>query len=183
MSNPTWRVLLTEPADGPWNMAVDEALLASVQNGAAPVLRLYRWSPACLSFGRNQAAAGIYEPQRLRTAGIDVVRRPTGGLAVLHDQELTYAVVAPAGLLGGPRATYVTINAVLVAALASVGAPAALAGGSHAARPASLEPCFQAPSAGEVVAGDAKLVGSAQRCEQHTVGAVVAGRIVARRSG
>ena len=151
-------------------MAVDAALLASVQEGAPPALRLYRWSPACLSFGRNQVARAVFDPARLRAADVDVVRRPTGGLAVLHDRELTYAVIVPAAGLGGPRAAYHTINAALVAGLASLGVPAAVAGRDHGApAPGDLDPCFHAPAAGEVVAGGAKLVGSAQRCECHTI--------------
>jgi lipoate-protein ligase A len=151
-------------------MAVDAALLASVQAGAPPVLRLYRWSPACLSFGRNQVTRDIFDPARLRAARVDVVRRPTGGLAVLHDRELTYAVVSPAATMGGPRAAYHAINAALVAGLASMGVAAGVAGDDHAPQmPHALDPCFQAPAAGEVVAGGGKLVGSAQRCERHTI--------------
>lgn len=151
-------------------MATDSALLASVRAGAPPVLRLYRWSPACLSFGRNQPARGLYDRARARDLGIEFVRRPTGGLAVLHDAELTYAVVVPVGVLGGPRATYCAINHALTAALRRLGAPVDLAGPSApAALDAGAPPCFAAPAAGEVVAGDRKLVGSAQRMECRTV--------------
>jgi lipoyl(octanoyl) transferase len=154
------------PVAGAANMAVDHALLDSVRDGAPPTLRLYRWSPACLSFGRNQRAVGVYDPDRIRAAGLDVVRRPTGGLAVLHDQELTYCVLAPAALLGGPRATYQRVNQALVAGLRRLGADAAIADAGGAPRPDAdtAVPCFQAPAAGEVVAGGRKLVGSAQRC-------------------
>ena len=171
-----WRLILGDggaapkAASGARNMAVDAALLESVQAGASPVLRLYRWSPACLSFGRNQVTRDIFDPCRLKDAGVDVVRRATGGLAVLHDRELTYAVIVPASELGGPRAAYHTINAALVAGLASLGVAAAVAGQDHAPpAPHALEPCFHAPAAGEVMAGGGKLVGSAQRCERHTI--------------
>jgi lipoyl(octanoyl) transferase len=151
-------------------MATDSALLASVRAGAPPVLRLYRWAPACLSFGRNQPAHGLYDRARARALGIDFVRRPTGGLAVLHDAELTYAVVVPAGVLGGPRDTYCEISRALSAGLRRLGAPVGLAGPS-AAPPlaAGAPPCFAAAAAGEVVAGDRKLVGSAQRMEGRTL--------------
>lgn len=152
-------------------MAVDHALLASVQAGGRPVLRLYRWEPACLSFGRNQHAAGIYDPSRLAAAGLDVVRRPTGGLAVLHDRELTYCVLAPMALLGGPRAAYLLINEALVDALRRLGVPAEVAGSGGGGDPRrdTTHPCFTAPAAGEVIAAGRKLIGSAQRCEGRTI--------------
>lgn len=159
-------------SSGAYNMAIDQALLEGVAAGAAPAVRFYRWRPACLSFGRNQPALGQYDPVRVAALGCDVVRRPTGGLAVLHDAELTYAVVAPVGLLGGPRATYEAINRALAAGLCALGVPAALAGGARRgaiAAFAGAHPCFAAPAAGEVVVGARKLVGSAQRVERRTV--------------
>jgi lipoyl(octanoyl) transferase len=152
-------------------MGIDHALLAAVQHGAGPVLRLYRWQPACLSFGRNQHTLGIYDAERLRAAGVDVVRRPTGGLAVLHDDELTYAVVAPADALGGPKAAYLRINRALVAGLAALGVPAAIASAAGGPDPRhdAASPCFQAPAEGEVIAAGRKLVGSAQRCERRVI--------------
>ncbi|HSJ26011.1 MAG TPA: biotin/lipoate A/B protein ligase family protein [Longimicrobiales bacterium] len=168
-----WRLILDAgtPLCGARNMAVDHALLASVQDGAPPVLRLYTWQPPCLSFGRNQHAAGVYSPDLIRVAGLDVVRRPTGGLAVLHHHELTYAVIAPADPLGGPRAAYGRINAALVVGLRSLGVAAAVAGPARAPNPVvdTAAPCFQAPAPGEVVAGGRKLVGSAQRCERRVL--------------
>lgn len=153
---------------GAVNMALDQALLASVQDGGPPVLRLYLWDPPCLSLGRNQRAAGLYDIERAAAAGIDIVRRPTGGLAVLHDRELTYCVLAPIASLGGARAAYAMINRALIRGLRSLGVPAELAGGSErpARRPVrdAADPCFQVPAPGEVVAAGRKLVGSAQRC-------------------
>jgi lipoate-protein ligase A len=169
------RLLLDEqPARGSVNMAVDQALLESVQAGAPPALRFYQWSPACLSFGRNQTVRGIYDPERARRDGIDMVRRPTGGLAVLHHHELTYAIALPASLLGGPRSAYAAINRALVEGLARLGVSAFLAGDTHAGpQPGSLQPCFQQPAPGEVMATGGslagKLVGSAQRCERRTL--------------
>ena len=168
-----WRLILGSgttdwtPDSGARNMALDHALLESVQAGAAPVLRLYRWQPACLSFGRNQLTRGIYDPQRTRAAGIDVARRPTGGLAVLHDRELTYCVAAPLHVFGGPRAAYAAINGALVDGLRRLGVPASLAVGRPRRGPlfASAEPCFQTPAAGEVIARGRKLIGSAQRAQ------------------
>ena len=158
---------------GPVNMAVDQALLESVAGGARPVIRLYRWSTATLSFGRNQPARGIYDEAAARARGIDFVRRPTGGQAVLHDNELTYAVVAPIAAIGKPRAAYRRINEAIVEGLRGVGVNAAVAGASgDAGRGASRDwtaACFRVPERGEVVAGGRKLVGSAQRTERHTI--------------
>ena len=150
-------------------MALDHALLESVQANPRAVLRLYRWQPACLSFGRNQPARGYYDAAAARAAGIDIVRRPTGGMAVLHDCELTYAVIAPAHLLGGPRASYRTINAALVAGLQILGVPAEMAGSDKRSAFGATHPCFAEPAAGEVVANGRKLVGSAQRYENRTL--------------
>jgi len=158
-----WRLIDTAPAPGAWNMAVDEALAASVAAGGDPVLRFYRWEPACLSLGRNQPARGRYDLEALAAAGIDVVRRPTGGRAVLHRRELTYSVAAPEAMFGGPRQAYAAINRALVAGLRRLGAAAELQPPGGRAPPPSLAPCFAEPVEGEVVAGGRKLVGSAQR--------------------
>ena len=187
-----WRLLGTvanaPPWDGPTNMAVDQALLASVAAGAPPVLRLYRWSRPTLSFGRNQPARGLYDEAAAADRGIDFVRRPTGGQAVLHDAELTYAVVASVVAIGKPRAAYHRINAALVTGLRSLGLPASLASpgsggeadavasgsardgedGAAAGRDWSAA-CFRRPERGEVIVGERKLVGSAQRVEARTI--------------
>lgn len=145
-------------------MAVDEALAETVRSGGPPVLRFYRWAPVCLSLGRNQPARGRYDLEQLRARGIEVVRRPTGGRAVLHDRELTYAVVLPAGQFSSPRAAYAAINRGLVDGLRRLGVPARLQPrmGTRAPTP-SLVPCFNDPTEGEVVAAGRKLLGSAQR--------------------
>jgi lipoate-protein ligase A len=152
-------------------MAVDEALFESVQRGGRPVLRFYAWEPACLSLGRNQPARNLYDIDRAAAAGIDIVRRPTGGLAVLHDRELTYCVLAPLEPFGGPRAAYATLNRALVEGLHLFGVAAEQATGVRARGPQHqpARPCFQSPAAGEVVARGRKLVGSAQRCERGTL--------------
>lgn len=158
-----FRFLDTAPAPGAWNMAVDQALLAGVREGAPPVLRFYRWRPYCLSLGRNQPARGHYHLERIRAHGYDVVRRPTGGRAVLHAEELTYSVVLPERLLGGPREAYATVNRALAAGLRRLGVPVMLQPRGVARAPVpSLAPCFREPAEGEVVAMGRKLVGSAQ---------------------
>jgi lipoate-protein ligase A len=176
-----WRLLIDGPADGAANMAADESLFESVRAGGQPVLRLYRWQPSCLSLGRNQAAA-VYDRARAASRGIDMVRRPTGGLAVYHHRELTYAVLAPVSWRGRPRAAYRAIHAAIACGLRTLGvpahslsarvsAPAAVAGSVPAALPSrhAPHPCFQDTVDGEVAVAGRKLVGSAQRCEGRTL--------------
>lgn len=160
------RVIDTGTAPGAWNMALDQALMEAVREGAPPTLRFYRWSPPCLSLGRNQPAAGGYDLAAIAEMGIDVVRRLTGGRAVLHDRELTYSMVVREGSLGPAREAYTSINAALAAGLRRLGVPVDLHRGSGARAPApSLAACFREPAEGEVVAGGRKLVGSAQLTE------------------
>lgn len=117
------------PLDGAKNMAIDAAILEAVKAGGPPTLRLYRWSPACLSFGRNQPTRDRYDRAAAAAREIDFVRRPTGGQAVLHDDELTYAVIAPVSVVGRPRAAYMRINVALVDGLGRLGVRAALSEG------------------------------------------------------
>lgn len=156
-----FRCLTHGPAPGARNMAVDEALMEGARRGTL-TLRFYAWEPACLSLGRNQRARERYDLDRIRGMGLDVVRRPTGGRAVHHDRELTYAVAAPAGAWGSLRESYARINRALLAGLAELGAPVGAAeSGGRAPGPTSRA-CFRDPLPGEIVAGRRKLVGSAQ---------------------
>ncbi len=142
-------------------MAVDEALARCRRPGEA-TLRIYRWARPTLSLGRNQPARGRYDPHALRSLGVDAVRRPTGGREVLHDRELTYAVVVPVAGPGSLRTVYHQVNRALVQALAAMGVRGGLAEpGERSPRP-DAGACFGEPAAGEVMAAGRKLVGSAQ---------------------
>jgi lipoate-protein ligase A len=156
--------LIVEPSgrSGSENMSIDYSLLREAQKGFA-FLRFYRWSPPCLSFGRNEPATARYDLAAIERLGLDTVRRPTGGRAVWHDTEVTYAVAAPTATFGGLRETYNIIHATIAAALRRLGVAAEQAG-SPGARGANLAggACFASPVGGEVVAGGRKLVGSAQ---------------------
>ncbi len=149
-------------------MAVDEAVAEAVDRGEAPpTLRLYRWQPACLSLGFAQPA-GVADAAFCTAHGIDLVRRPTGGRAVLHHLELTYSVAAPLGtgvFTTDLQRSYGRICAALVVALRRLGVPAELSGPPRGrpVRPVEAVPCFIGPAAGEVVAAGRKLVGSAMR--------------------
>jgi len=141
-------------------MALDHALAACSSPGEG-VLRIYRWSGPTVSFGRNEPARGRYDPAEAGNAGIEFVRRPTGGRAVLHDRELTYAAVLPLSKRG-LRATYALINRGLVRGLRSLGVPATMAEGHGLQARLDSGPCFDEPSTGEVTVAGRKLVGSAQ---------------------
>lgn len=157
-----WRWLRDGPARAAWNMGIDEALLASAATGGPPTLRFYTWHGPALSLGRAQALA----PERLRACeacGIEVVRRTTGGRAVLHGSDLTYSVAAPAGLLPADLVQcYALLAAGVVAGLCALGVEARCVV-RHAGSAAADFDCFAHAGAGEIVAGRAKLCGSAQR--------------------
>jgi lipoate-protein ligase A len=155
-----WRGLLDGPLPGALNMARDHALALDLPEGGA-VLRLYRWDAPTLSLGRNEPAVGRLDPERARRLGVAVVRRPTGGRAVLHWRELTYAALIPASVFG-PREAYRWVNSRLAAALASLGVPAKIADASAPVGRPDAGPCFQRAAPGELEVGGRKLVGSAQ---------------------
>ena len=162
----TWRLLLDpKPGRGAWNMAVDEAILESTgRKEALPTLRLYAWQPACLSLGYAQSIQDV-DQDGLRNLGWDLVRRPTGGRAVLHVDELTYSVSGPSDeprLAGTVLESYNRIAAALVHALDSLGLPVQVQqlqpGNTRNANPV----CFQEPSTYEITVNGKKLIGSAQ---------------------
>lgn len=156
-----WRVIRDPPLPGHVNMARDHALALSLGTDEG-ALRLYRWDPPAVSFGRNEPAAGLYSEDAAAAEGVSFVRRPTGGRAVLHHKELTYSLVFGAGHFGGPKKSYRLINEGLLAGLTALGAAAELASGTGPALPPDAGPCFRAPAEGEVTALGRKLVGSAQ---------------------
>ena len=161
-----WRVLLTPPAAGAWNMATDEAILQAVGQGLVPpTLRLYAWEPACLSLGYAQPSTDVDQP-RLEARGWGLVRRPTGGRAILHTDELTYSVCAPLSeprLAGSVLESYRSLAEALLAALHALNIPAESQAAPVSANPASKGPvCFEVPSNYEITVQGKKLVGSAQ---------------------
>lgn len=144
-------------------MAVDEALLRDAEQQGRASLRLYRWSPPCLSFGRHESAAARYDRAEIERRGLAVVRRPTGGRAVWHEHEVTYAVAAPIAAFGSLRESYHAIHARLAAALRSLGLDVTLAPHRPAVRlSAGAAACFATPVGGEVLVEGKKVVGSAQ---------------------
>lgn len=161
----SWRLLESGVHDGPTNMAVDEAILESVAAGESPpTLRFYGWEPACLSLGFAQPWA-VVEVAACRARGWDVVRRPTGGRAILHVDEVTYSVCLPQDeprVQGGILASYRRLSDALADGLALLGLDPARAVPQDGARAEAGPACFDGPSNYEITAGSRKLVGSAQ---------------------
>jgi lipoate-protein ligase A len=146
-------------------MAIDEAILMALAEGKSqPTLRFFAWEPPCLSIGYNQAANEV-DITKCRQAGVDLIRRPTGGRAILHTDELTYSIVAPQGeprVTGGVVESYRRLSAGLVRGLRLLGMDVAQAEAEHGQDADVSAACFDAPSAYEVTVGGKKLVGSAQ---------------------
>ncbi len=173
----TWRLLLSEPADGPLNMAIDEAILLAVAQGRSlPTLRFYRWAPPCLSLGYAQPVADA-DFARLAALGSDCVRRPTGGKAILHTDELTYSINASQTdprMGGGIVESYRRLSEGLLRGLTLLGAVA-----RNDKRENSVDSvlsavknnpvCFITPSKYEITANGKKLIGSAQSRKQSMV--------------
>jgi lipoate-protein ligase A len=157
-----WRLLFAAPRSGAENMARDIALQARAARTGETVFSIYSWSRPTLSFGRNQPASGLYDLEKLRAAGVDVVRRPTGGRAILHHREVTYSVTAPLKDAAPLRETYSRINRILQKGLAQLGVSVVPASPTARAAAPSVRPCFETPGEGELVALGSKLVGSAQ---------------------
>lgn len=150
-------------------MAIDEALVEGVEAGGPPVVRFYAWEPPAISFGYAQQPQREVDVEACRSAGIDLVRRPTGGRAVLHWQELTYSVVVGTDDAMGGRVenTYRRIGECLVAGLRHFGVAVELeraqARPPRARSGSTALPCFSSIARSEVKWGGRKLIGSAQR--------------------
>lgn len=165
-----WRLIVDSPADGAHNMAVDEALLTSVLQGISmPVLRLYAWSPPCLSLGYGQRASDA-DLERIAAFGWQLVRRPTGGRAILHTDELTYSVCLPADhplVEGDVVQSYRRLSEALLVGLRLLGAQPQAQRAAHGGTNGPV--CFETPSHYEITVEGRKLIGSAQvrRKEHH----------------
>ena len=160
-----WRLIISPAADGAWNMAVDEAVLEAVSSGSAPpTLRFFTWDPACLSLGYNQKAAESCDMGYLKARGFTMVRRRTGGRAVLHEDELTYSISADSSLFGGGSVldVYMMISGALSDGLRAFGVAADLVPAYSDKGKEKSAACFDVPSSFEVAWKGRKIVGSAQ---------------------
>ena len=167
--NPTpCRLIVDCTAAGAWNMAVDEALLASVSDDGPCTLRFYCWSEPTLSLGYFQPYAD--REMHAASRACPVVRRSSGGGAILHDHELTYSLIVPVNhaLTIAPENLYLFVHRALCQALTEVAGivPELLPATSRTHRTERLpEPflCFQRRGPGDVVLDESKICGSAQR--------------------
>lgn len=162
----SFRLIVNPPADGAWNMAVDEAILEAVCSGKVlPTLRLYAWQPVCLSLGYSQSFQDV-DVERLQARGWGLVRRLTGGRAILHADELTYAIISPIEnplVAGSLLESYNRIARGLLKALKDLDLLVEINAhtpglNSNAAGPV----CFEMPSAYEITFQGKKVIGSAQ---------------------
>jgi lipoate-protein ligase A len=164
MESNLWRLVLDPPSDGSHNMAVDEALLEETAAGRSlPTLRLYAWEPPTLSLGFAQPVADCGR-DALQKLGWGLVRRPTGGRAILHTDELTYSITAPENhplMQGGVLESYRRLSLGLLAGLRLIGVKAD-ADSKTLSRAARNPVCFEIPSQYEISSGGKKLIGSAQ---------------------
>ncbi len=163
-----WRLLDSGPGNGFVNMAIDEALLLqAVEQPGVPTLRFFAWSPPALSLGYPQKASREIDISQCQRSGIDIVRRPTGGRAVLHEHEITYSLIVsqpavffPEDLLG----SYKLISQALIRGLSFLGVHATLEPPRRSKPLQALSTsCFLTLSSYEIAVGGRKLVGSAQR--------------------
>ena len=166
MSSSPWRLLIEDsPRSGAANMAIDEAIAEAAAAGAVPsTLRFYRWNPPTVTLGRHQKLADVDETQ-IAARGYDLVRRATGGRAILHIDELTYSVSGPIEeprMAGGVMDAYLRFSNALLSGLSTLGLKAEKAGGRTRAGRELSAACFETPSAYEITAGGRKLMGSAQ---------------------
>jgi lipoate-protein ligase A len=162
-----WRLIVDEaPRTGAANMAIDQAIAEACAAGEAPAtLRFYRWAPPAVSLGRHQPLGDI-DAEAARAHGYDIVRRSTGGRAILHTDELTYSVAGSDSdphLGGGVMESYLRLSGALVRGLRALGLEAVdKAAGTVRAGPNVSAACFEVPSAYEIVVDGRKLLGSAQ---------------------
>jgi len=162
-----WRLILDPPLSGQVNMDYDIELMEEVASGESPpILRLYRWSPPAVSLGYFQDENEVVDLKACLDAGVDVVRRPTGGRAVLHDQELTYSIIVPEAHpfinKGGVMDAYRAISRGIITAFNLLDIVAVLT--PEEQNRAGLAPgsCFDSSTAYEIQVNGKKVVGSAQ---------------------
>lgn len=173
----TARLLIDGPGDGAWNMAVDEALLESAAGGVT-TLRFYQWQEPTLSLGYFQSA--LQRAEHVASRDCRMVRRSTGGGAIIHDRELTYSFAMPLHRQPKERGDklYYAFHETLVEVLIERGWKAALCAGERLSQIVQPAPflCFERRAAGDVILGEGKVCGSAQR--RHKTGLLQHGSVL-----
>jgi lipoyl(octanoyl) transferase len=170
-----WDLIIDGAIDGISNMAIDAALLEEVEAASTSrtIVRFYQWRCPTVSLGRNQTIEAAVDLDYCTGNGIDVVHRPTGGRAVLHDDELTYAVVSNDAAHFGDTiyGNYKQVSEALCLGYKRLGVPAVLAPESRKPRSPNNgadPPCFLSTSRYELMVEGRKIVGSAQRRVRHS---------------
>lgn len=169
-----WQLLLTPGLSGSKNMRTDIEMFEAYENGTiGSTLRIYSWNPPCISLGYSQNTAEEIDVERAGELGWDLVKRPTGGGIVFHNEaEVTYSLVTaldnpilPKGLVP----SYKKISEAIIYALKLIKISAEIRKPSAVSRKQKAELCFSYPAEYEVVVGSRKIVGSAQKRGKRTL--------------
>ncbi len=164
--NERWRLILDPPLSGRENMDRDMALMKEVLTGESlPLLRLYRWSKPTISLGRFQEIDQVVDLEACRKIGVDLVHRPTGGRAVLHDRELTYSIIVPEKhtfVSGSVLQAYRSISSGIINAFRQLKIDSEMTPVEESKPGPGRGSCFDRPSAFEIRVEGRKVVGSAQ---------------------
>lgn len=171
MKNPAWRLIEDGPGDGRLNMAIDRAILTACDRGQAPAtLRLYGWDKPTLSIGYSQNELKDVNREQCEKRNIPIVRRFTGGRALLHQHEITYSLVAPIpfpGIPGNLAGAFCAVSKAVILSLEKAGVPCPEMIGKEKRTPGMSRKrspaCFSASNHWEISVQGKKLAGSAQR--------------------
>lgn len=163
-----WRLIQDEPRDACANMAIDEAIFIAFEKGLVPkTIRLYGWKPPAISIGYFQKTSKLFQQKRLKEISLDLVRRPTGGRAVFHEEELTYSIVSGLDTFSesGIVESYRIISHALIKGLKNLGVSAEISSQRKRRRGSDMvsASCFSSPSLYEVLVQGKKVIGSAQK--------------------
>ena len=162
-----WRILVSDKTNPYLNMAIDEAIYNGITTGQSPpTIRFYDWEPATFTYGYNQILEDELDIQFLQSSKYLYVRRPTGGRLVLHEDEVTYAIISPlqGAMSGQLTETFLRISKALMIGLQKMGVFAELERGelTSAEQRQAVNPCFSSSSRFELTWKKKKIVGSAQ---------------------
>ena len=166
-----WRLITTGSLNAFENMAIDEAILKACSEGKSPpTIRLYGWKPHAVSLGYSQRIENTLNLEACKRLEVDIVRRPTGGRAVLHDEESTYSLISP---LDNPLfppniiGSYQKISSCLIRVFKKLGINAQMVIPKEKIKyrfERRVNPiCFLSPSWYEIAVNSRKICGSAQR--------------------
>lgn len=166
----TWRLIDTGENSGSFNMALDSALLKLIPETKTPILRFFYWKPFAVSLGYGQKLDSV-NSEKILSKGFEIVRRPTGGRAIFHSEELTYSVILPNNhkfAQNGITETYNRISTALLRGLKNLGIQEAEFEKSQIDfkdfyKTEDSFSCFNASARYEIVIGRKKLIGSAQK--------------------